>query len=271
MQLTDGFLLQQTPFSDRFYSFTNSTLEDMDSTVEQQNKQLPTSEDTVARLENEAENLRRKISELEAAVTKQDYLKAELDESYDQVEALKEQVESMRTDFAERSALKEELAQKRERVDVLEYENASLHRGLQSKTDLLGSYIAVKESAQKLADGCRAELTQKTAELENARSMQKMAQDGYNSARNREQDLQDKYIAENELREATFNELIKEQKRCEEKKAEVRRLQASVGSKDEEIQTLKDSIQSKDWEIEQLEYQLNDKENELESQKKSVD
>lgn len=242
----------------------------MDSTVESQDKQPPSSEGTVARLESEAESLRRKVSELEAVVIKQDGLKAELDESYDQVEALKEQVERMRTDFAEKSTLKEELAQKKERVSELEYENASLRRDLQGKTDLLGTCNAAKESAQKLADKCWDELTQRTAELEKARSLQKSTQDGYSSAIRSERDLRSKHRSEKELREATFNELIKEQKRCEEKEAEVRRLQASIGTKDEEIQTLKDSTQSKDQEIEQLVYQLGDRDNELESQKRSV-
>lgn len=124
----------------------------MDSTVEPQNKQPPSSEDTVARLEKEAENLHKGISELKAVIIRQDVLKTELDESREQVEALKEQVEWMKPGFADKSALKEELAQKKERVSELEYENASLRRGLQSKTDLVVTCNVAKESAQKLAD-----------------------------------------------------------------------------------------------------------------------
>lgn len=243
----------------------------MDSTVEQQDKQAPSSEDAVARLENVAENLQHSISELKAVIVKQDGLKAELDESRDEVEALKEQVERMKTGFAEKSALEKKLAQKQERVEGLEDENASLRRDLQGKTNLLDTCTAAKESAQMLADGCRAELVQKTDELEKARALQKSALDGYSSASRSEHELRYKYRSENQLREATRKELNKEQESRKEKEAEVQRLQASIVSKDGEIQTLEDLIKSKDREIEQLEYQLGDRDNELKTQNESLD
>lgn len=226
-------------------------------------RQLAYSEKTVARLDADAEKLRERIAKLEQGVIAKDDLMNELQESRSELEHLRELVVEMKPAANDKSRLEEELSVQREQLETLKTENEDLRQELQGKVEALGACNEAKDSAQRLADECNAELAKKKGELEHAQSVLKRTEDLYDLASKQERKYRHEYNSEAAVCQATLDELLAEQEKVKSKDQEIRSLQDSIKCKDEEIRGLQVSMESKDTEVQGLKDTIGSKEESL--------
>lgn len=202
---------------------------------------------------------------VEEGLISKDDLMNELRESRLEVKRLKDQVEKMQPDVDEKVRLEEELVGQREKLDIPEMENTSLHQELKGKAEVLEACIEAEDPAQRLADKYQADLSQKEQELGIALSGQETDETFSSTSRELKRHRRDEHF-ELEMRQATRDELVSEQSTVKEKEGEIH----WQGLKNS-IESEKDSLRRVIDDLEQVTYQLRDRDEQLKSQSKSVD